>query len=383
MTEEERRAAEEAFFEKKRRQNAGEEAASEAATVRHADGTEERIEMGSVAGAAATGALEGAAEGAAKGAARAVKAGVGALVVDPAIGVAKLAGTAARALGWDGLHKLAETAEQGWANWGADALDHGYEDWGTQLGDIGAKVTEIAGMAASFMGPGALAKAGGAVGKAAKAYNAALPFIFGNAAAVRAYDTATANGQSQARALTEAAANGAIHFLGFKAFQNKTIDKWLKIPEMREDMLPKFLQKGAEAGVKGFEGLVKAVRDGQLRETLARRGAGALKAGGILGAQNFFSSFAEQAAREDVRPVEELSDEELAAAKAKIDAWEAEQAKAAEEGRDPDESLKPEWEMDAGDRLVMALKAGGGGNSSGNYASNTSGVRPAFKLSLI
>ena len=358
LTPEEKARRVEEFFAKKQRQGRGEEEAPTAATVRHADGTEERIEMGSVAGAGAMGAVEGAATGALKGAGRAVKAGVGGLIVDPLIGATKLAGTPVRMLGWDGIHRLADAAEKGWNEWGSEALDFGYEDWGTKLGDAGAKITGIAGMLGGMMGPGALAKAPGLIGKAAKAYNAALPFIFGNSAAVDTYDRAMASGQSEGRALAEAATDGAINFLGFKLFANKSLNRMLKIPEMQGPMAERLTKEGIGKGIKGFESLVKAVRNGSVSEILVNRAKGAVKAGGIMGVQDFLSSVVKQYADESVKPVEEMSDEELAAAKGQIDAWEAEQAKAAAEGRDPDVELKPEWEKDVWDRLAVGLKAG-------------------------
>lgn len=358
LTPEEKARRVEAFFAKKQRQVRGEEEAPTAATVRHADGTEERLEMGSVAGAGAMGAIEGAATGALKGAGRAVKAGVGGLIVDPLIGAAKLVGTPVRMLGWDGIHRLADAAEKGWNEWGSEALDHGYEDWGTKLGDAGAKITGIAGMLGGMMGPGALAKAPGLIGKAGKVYNAALPFIFGNSAAVDTYDRAMASGQSEGRALAEAATDGAINFLGFKLFANKSLNRMLKIPEMQGPMAERLTKEGIGKGIKGFGDLVKAVRNGSVSEILVNRAKGAVKASGIMGVQDFLSSVVKQYADESVKPVEEMSDEELAAAKGQIDAWEAEQAKAAAEGRDPDIELKPEWEKDVWDRLAVGLKAG-------------------------
>lgn len=347
LTPEEKARRTEEFFAKKRAQNAGEEAVP---------GAEQ---MGSVAAAGAMGAIEGAVTGAAKGAGKAVKAGVGALAVDPLIGAAKLVGTPVRLLGWDGIHRMAEEAEKSWSNWGADALDHGYEDWGTTLGDVGAKITGIAGMMGSFYVPGAAAaKLTGIAGKAAKVYNAALPFIFGNTAAVDTYDRAKASGQSTGRALAEAAADGAINFFGFKLFANKSLNRLLKIPEMQEPYAQRFVNEGIEKGVHGFGNLVKMVRNGSLSEILLSRAKGALKAGGIMGLQNGLSSLAKQYADEDVRPVEEWSDEEIIAAKAKIDAWEAEKEAAEAEGRAPNTDMKPEWEKDLWDRLAAAAKAG-------------------------
>ena len=373
LTPEEKARRVEEFFAKKRAQNAGEEAAPTQVTVNG-----NTIEMGNDTWAGVKGAVEGWQTGWQKGARRAAKAGLGALVVDPLIGVAKLAGTPVRLLGWDGIHRLADAAEKSFQNWGADALDYGCEDWGTQLGDVGAKITGLAGMAASFLVPGmAAAKGGKMLSTAAKAYNAALPYIFGNRAAVDAYDTAKGNGQGTARALTEAAANGAIHFIGFKAFQNRTLENWLKIPELHENMMPKFLQKAAKEGIQGFSGLVKAVRDGQLRDALVRRGVGAFKAGGILGAQNFFSSIAEQYANELMKPANEMSDDELRAAMAQINAWEAEQAAAAAEGRSPNTDLMPEWEKDLGDRLAVALKQGGKGFGEGVFMEGVMGAGEA------
>ena len=310
-------------------------------------------EAGSVAGAYVKGLVKGAAEGFAKGGAKAAKE-LATPFAGLATGAVRLAGTPVRMLGWDGITKAADAADAAWANWGADALDLGYSDALTAAGDAGGKIAGIAGTVLGFMTPGAavkaaaLAKGAKAAKTVAKAAEWTLPAIMGNDAAVRTYDLAKSRGQGDARALAEAAADGAIHFIGFRLFANKAIDRWLKIPELKEAALPKIIQAAPQMNVKTFGELVRAVRNGSVRQAVAARAAGAVKAGGIMGAQSFLSSVAEQYADEDMRPLESLTDGELA-------------AKMEEIGR----GGKPAEERDLVDKLAVALKAGAHGVAEG------------------
>jgi len=261
------------------------------------------VETGSVAGAYVRGLVKGAAEGFAKGGAKAAKE-LATPFAGLVTGAARLVGTPVRMLGWDGITKAADAADAAWANWGADALDLGYSDALTAVGDAGGKVAGISGTVLGFMTPGAAVKAAKIVKGAAAAKTVAraaewtLPAMMGNDAAVRTYDLAKSRGQGDARALTEAAADGAIHFIGFRLFANKAIDRWLKIPELKEAALPKIIQAAPQMNVKTFGELVRAVRNGSVRQAVAARAAGAVKAGGIMGAQSFLSSIAGQYADE-------------------------------------------------------------------------------------
>ena len=320
---------------------------------RNGQGAGDPSEAGSVAGAYVKGLVKGAAEGFAKGGAKAAKE-LATPFAGLATGAMRLAGTPVRMLGWDGITKAADAADAAWANWGADALDLGYSDALTAAGDAGGKIAGIAGTVLGFMTPGAavkaaaLAKGAKAAKTVAKAAEWTLPAIMGNDAAVRTYDLAKSRGQGDARALAEAAADGAIHFIGFRLFANKAIDRWLKIPELKEAALPRIIQAAPQMNVKTFGELVRAVRNGSVRQAVAARAAGAVKAGGIMGAQSFLSSVAEQYADEDMRPLESLTDGELA-------------AKMEEIGR----GGKPAEERDLVDKLAVALKAGAHGVAEG------------------
>ena len=241
---------------------------------------------------------EAIAEGA-KGAARAVKS-VGGGIVGMASGAVRLAGTPVRAVtGWEGLHRLADTIDSSYENFGRDALMSEYgenpDGWGYALGRGGEKVAGVAGSLAVLGGVGkAVGAAGTALKMAGHAKTAAavantLPLMFGNDAAVRAYDTARANGKDKAQAAALAGLNGAIHFLGFKAFENKALNKMLGMPAEMEAMMPKWANAAAEAGGRSFSSLARGVRNGMIKYTLAERGKGALRAGGIMGLQNFLS----------------------------------------------------------------------------------------------
>lgn len=290
MTDEQR-----AFEQERRRRNA---------TAKPSD------EMGSPFWAGVEGALVETPIAAAKGAVSAAKQGVEGLVVSPATGIVRLAGTPVRMLtGWDGLHRLADNIDEGYRNWGADALDQGYEDWGTALGDWGSKVTGVAGSVGGLaLGGGAakvaskLGNAGKYVAAAGKAYHAAMPWMFGNNAAVRTYDSAIRSAEerheppNKAKALGLAAVNGAIHFLGFKLFENQSLNKMLGMPQTLEASMPAWANAAKDAGASTFSGLASGVRNGMFKYILAERAKGALKAGGIMGLQNFLSSIPQQVA---------------------------------------------------------------------------------------
>ena len=164
----------------------------------------------------------------AKGAGRAVKEGVGGLVVNTVSGLTRLAGTPVRALtGWEGLHKLANAIDESYANFGAQALESEYganpDGFGYGAGRFGENLTGIAGNLGGLAAPGGIAKAGAVAlpanaAKVAKVADAAargiakipgarttaaavqksFPYMFGNNAAVQAYDTARENGKSKA-----------------------------------------------------------------------------------------------------------------------------------------------------------------------------------------
>lgn len=253
--------------------------------------------------------LKGAGEGFLKGGARAVKA-----IAEPFVGLGtglvRLAGTAQRiATGSDSLHRAADAMDAAYSNWGADALDLGYEDALTKIGNVGEKVAGIAGTVGSMALGGGAGRALGALGKAGKlgkvggaaaraVGNNVLPAVFANDAAVRTYDTAKQNGASDERALGLAAVNGAINAIGFKLFENKSLNKMLGIPsQISESMLPAFLRATEkDIAPKTFTELTNAVRKASLREIISERAKGAVKAGGIMGLQNFFSSMPQQLA---------------------------------------------------------------------------------------
>ena len=231
-----------------------------------------------------------------KGGARAAKA-VGQGVLGTATGVVRLAGTPVRmATGWDGIHRLADKIDQSYANFGSDALESDYgespDHWGYSVGRAGEKIAGTAGSLLGIGGPGLIAKAGklpGAVRATGAAVQKALPFMFGNDAAVRAYDTARGNGRSKGEAAALAGLNGAIHFIGFKLFENKSLNKMLGMPQEMEAMMPKWAGEAAAAAPQGFNSLARSVRNGMIKYTLAERGKGMLKAGGIMGVQNLLS----------------------------------------------------------------------------------------------
>ena len=231
-----------------------------------------------------------------KGGARAAKA-VGQGVLGTATGVVRLAGTPVRmATGWDGIHRLADKIDQSYANFGSDALESDYgespDHWGYSVGRAGEKIAGTAGSLLGIGGPGLIAKAGklpGAVRATGAAVQKALPFMFGNDAAVRAYDTARENGRSKGEAAALAGLNGAIHFIGFKLFENKSLNKMLGMPQEMEAMMPKWAGEAAAAAPQGFNSLARSVRNGMIKYTLAERGKGMLKAGGIMGVQNLLS----------------------------------------------------------------------------------------------
>lgn len=231
-----------------------------------------------------------------KGGARAAKA-VGQGVLGTATGVVRLAGTPVRmATGWDGIHRLADKIDQSYANFGSDALESDYgespDHWGYSVGRAGEKIAGTAGSLLGIGGPGLIAKAGklpGAVRATGAAVQKALPFMFGNDAAVRAYDTARGNRRSKGEAAALAGLNGAIHFIGFKLFENKSLNKMLGMPQEMEAMMPKWAGEAAAAAPQGFNSLARSVRNGMIKYTLAERGKGMLKAGGIMGVQNLLS----------------------------------------------------------------------------------------------
>lgn len=231
-----------------------------------------------------------------KGGARAAKA-VGQGVLGTATGVVRLAGTPVRmATGWDGIHRLADKIDQSYANFGSDALESDYgespDHWGYSVGRAGEKIAGTAGSLLGIGGPGLIAKAGklpGAVRATGAAVQKALPFMFGNDAAVRAYDTARENRRSKGEAAALAGLNGAIHFIGFKLFENKSLNKMLGMPQEMEAMMPKWAGEAAAAAPQGFNSLARSVRNGMIKYTLAERGKGMLKAGGIMGVQNLLS----------------------------------------------------------------------------------------------
>ena len=105
---------------------------------------------------------------AARGAGRAVKSGVKGLVVDTVTGLTRLAGTPLRALGYHGLHKLADRIDQSYANFGASALESEYgnpEGWAA----LGEKLTGVAGSLGGLAAGGAgIAKGVSMLGKAGK-----------------------------------------------------------------------------------------------------------------------------------------------------------------------------------------------------------------------
>ena len=233
----------------------------------------------------------------AKGAGRAVKEGVGGLVVNTVSGLTRLAGTPVRALtGWEGLHKLANAIDESYANFGAQALESEYganpDGFGYGAGRFGEKLTGIAGNLGGLAAPGGIAKAAkapAAIKTAAAAVQKSFPYMFGNNAAVQAYDTARENGKSKAEATALAGLNGAIHFLGFKAFENQSLNKMLGMPKSMEAMMPKWAGEAAAAAPQTFTSLARSVRNGMIKYTLAERGKGMLKAGGIMGVQNLLS----------------------------------------------------------------------------------------------
>lgn len=241
----------------------------------------------------------------AKGAGRAVKEGVGGLVVNTVSGLTRLAGTPVRALtGWEGLHKLANAIDESYANFGAQALESEYganpDGFGYGAGRFGEKLTGIAGNLGGLAAPGGIAKAAKApavIKTAAAAVQKSFPYMFGNNAAVQAYDTARENGKSKAEATALAGLNGAIHFLGFKAFENQSLNKMLGMPKSMEAMMPKWANEAmAESAPKTFTELARSVRNGMIKHTLAERGRGMLKAGGIMALQDMLSDIPMQVA---------------------------------------------------------------------------------------
>lgn len=263
----------------------------------------------------------------AKGAGRAVKEGVGGLVVNTVSGLTRLAGTPVRALtGWEGLHKLANAIDESYANFGAQALESEYganpDGFGYGAGRFGENLTGIAGNLGGLAAPGGIAKAGAVAlpanaAKVAKVADAAargiakipgarttaaavqksFPYMFGNNAAVQAYDTARENGKSKAEATALAGLNGAIHFLGFKAFESQSLNKMLGMPKSMEAMMPKWANEAmAESAPKTFTELARSVRNGMIKHTLAERGRGMLKAGGIMALQDMLSDIPMQVA---------------------------------------------------------------------------------------
>lgn len=241
----------------------------------------------------------------AKGAGRAVKEGVGGLVVNTVSGLTRLAGTPVRALtGWEGLHKLANAIDESYANFGAQALESEYganpDGFGYGAGRFGEKLTGIAGNLGGLAAPGGIAKAAkapAAIKTAAAAVQKSFPYMFGNNAAVQAYDTARENGKSKAEATALAGLNGAIHFLGFKAFENQSLNKMLGMPKSMEAMMPKWANEAmAESAPKTFTELARSVRNGMIKHTLAERGRGMLKAGGIMALQDMLSDIPMQVA---------------------------------------------------------------------------------------
>ena len=241
----------------------------------------------------------------AKGAGRAVKEGVGGLVVNTVSGLTRLAGTPVRALtGWEGLHKLANAIDESYANFGAQALESEYganpDGFGYGAGRFGEKLTGIAGNLGGLAAPGGIAKAAkapAAIKTAAAAVQKSFPYMFGNNAAVQAYDTARENGKSKAEATALAGLNGAIHFLGFKAFENQSLNKMLGMPKSMEAMMPKWANEAmAESAPKTFTELARSVRNGMIKHTLAERGRGMLKAGGIMALQDMLSDVPMQVA---------------------------------------------------------------------------------------
>lgn len=246
-------------------------------------------------------------EEAAKGAGRAAKA-IGGAFVGLGSGAVRLAGTPVRALtGWDGLHRVADAIDSGYEDWGSEALASELpdDDWGRVLGGFGEKMAGTAGTLGAMAAGGGLAKLGAAgkfgaaskaVGTAGAALQKSLPLIFGNDAAVRTYDTAKENGSGTARALGLASVNGAIHYFGFKAFENQSLNKMLGMPQEMTAMMPGWANAAREGGAKTFTELASGVRNGMYKYILAERAKGALKAGGIMGLQNFLSSVPTQMA---------------------------------------------------------------------------------------
>ena len=239
-----------------------------------------------------------------KGAGRAVKA-IGGGIVGLGSGAVRLAGTPVRALtGWDGLHRVADAIDSGYEDWGSEALASELpdDDWGRVLGGFGEKIAGTAGSLAALGAGGKIASAAGAALKtaghaktAAVAANA-LPLMFGNDAAVRTYDTAKENGSGTARALGLASVNGAIHYFGFKAFENQSLNKMLGMPQEMTAMMPGWANAARDGGARTFTELASGVRNGMFKYILAERAKGALKAGGIMGLQNFLSSVPTQMA---------------------------------------------------------------------------------------
>ena len=250
---------------------------------------------------------DGPLEEAAKGAGRAAKA-IGGAFVGLGSGAVRLAGTPVRALtGWDGLHRVADAIDSGYEDWGSEALASELpdDDWGRVLGGFGEKMAGTAGTLGAMAAGGGLAKLGAAgklgaaskaVGTAGAALQKSLPLIFGNDAAVRTYDTAKENGSGTARALGLASVNGAIHYFGFKAFENQSLNKMLGMPQEMTAMMPGWANAAREGGAKTFTELASGVRNGMYKYILAERAKGALKAGGIMGLQNFLSSVPTQVA---------------------------------------------------------------------------------------